>query len=102
MHCRKEDFENFAGGFGNGAKEAPVVEKQSIIRAIYRYPVKGLSPEVLERIKLAPGETVPGDRLYAIENGPSGFDPSAPRRQPKTRYLMLIAQRTARDAANAA
>jgi len=67
-----------------------VVEKQSIIRAIYRYPVKGLSPEVLERIKLAPGETVPGDRLYAIENGPSGFDPSAPRHQPKTRYLMLM------------
>jgi hypothetical protein len=29
-------------------------------------------------IALAPGETVPGDRLYAIENGPSGFDPSAP------------------------
>jgi hypothetical protein len=60
------------------------------IRAIYRYPVKGLSAERLERIRLAPGETVPGDRLYAIENGPSGFDPAAPRHQPKTRYLMLM------------
>jgi uncharacterized protein len=60
------------------------------IHAIYRYPVKGLSPEPLERTKLAVGETLPGDRLYAIENGPSGFDPAAPRHQPKQRYLMLM------------
>src|SRR3989442_7575700 len=60
------------------------------IHAIYRYPVKGLSPEPLERTKLAVQETLPGDRLYAIENGPSGFDPAAPRHQPKQRYLMLM------------
>ena len=60
------------------------------IHAIYRFPVKGLSPEPLERTKLAVGETLPGDRLYAIENGPSGFDPAAPRHQPKQRYLMLM------------
>jgi uncharacterized protein YcbX len=60
------------------------------VREIYRYPVKGLSPEPLAQARLAVGETVPGDRLYAIENGPSGFDPAAPRYQPKTRYLMLM------------
>jgi MOSC domain-containing protein len=60
------------------------------VNAIYRYPVKGLSPEPLGHTPLTPGETVPGDRLYAIENGPSGFDPQAPRHQPKTRYLMLM------------
>jgi MOSC domain-containing protein len=60
------------------------------IHAVYRYPVKGLSPEPLERTKLAVHETLPGDRLYAIENGPSGFDPAAPRHQPKQRYLMLM------------
>src|SRR5215467_14158973 len=60
------------------------------VNAIYRYPVKGLSPEPLASTSLTPGETVPGDRLYAIENGPSGFDPTAPRHQPKTRYLMLM------------
>ena len=58
------------------------------IHAIYRYPIKGLSPEPLERTELAVHETLPGDRLYAIENGPSGFDPAAPRHQPKQRYLM--------------
>jgi MOSC domain-containing protein len=60
------------------------------IHRIYRYPVKGLSPEPLERTNLAVGATLPADRLYAIENGPSGFDPAAPRYQPKQRYLMLM------------
>ena len=60
------------------------------IQAIYRYPVKGLSPEPLERAKLAVGATLPADRLYAIENGASDFDPAAPRYQPKQRYLMLM------------
>ena len=48
------------------------------IHSIYRYPIKGLSPEPLPRAALAPGQTIPGDRLYAIENGPSGFDPAKP------------------------
>jgi uncharacterized protein YcbX len=52
--------------------------------------VKGLSPEPLQRTRLEVGETVPGDRLYAIENGPSRFDPALPRYQPKTHYLMLM------------
>lgn len=60
------------------------------VQAIYRYPVKGLTPEPLERARLAAGETVPGDRLYALENGPSAFDPAAPRHQPKMHYLMLM------------
>jgi uncharacterized protein len=60
------------------------------INAIYRYPVKGLSPEPLAGTLLTPGQTVPSDRLYAIENGPSGFDPELPRHQPKSRYLMLM------------
>jgi uncharacterized protein len=60
------------------------------IQAIYRYPVKGLSPEPLPQTWLAVGETLPGDRLYAVENGPSNFDPGQPRHQPKTYYLMLM------------
>jgi uncharacterized protein len=60
------------------------------VQAIYRYPVKGLSAEALGRARLMPGETLAADRLYAIENGPSGFDPAVPRHQPKQRYLMLM------------
>ena len=60
------------------------------IRSIYRYPVKGLSPEALTRVSLSPGRTLPADRAYAIENGPSGFDPAAPQYFPKMRFLMLM------------
>lgn len=60
------------------------------IAAIHRYPVKGLSPERLPSATLAAGETIAGDRRYAIENGPSGFDPAEPHHQPKIKYLMLM------------
>jgi uncharacterized protein YcbX len=60
------------------------------IKGIYRYPVKGLSPQALPRTELAPGKTVPFDRAYAIENGPIGFDPADPRYFPKIRFLMLM------------
>ncbi|MGA8954801.1 MAG: MOSC N-terminal beta barrel domain-containing protein [Pseudolabrys sp.] len=60
------------------------------IRAIYRYPVKGLSPQPLERARLSIGQTIPADRIYAIENGPCGFDPAAPAYFPKQRFLMLM------------
>jgi len=60
------------------------------IRKVYRYPVKGLSAEPLERALLTPGQTIAGDRRYAIENGPSGFDPAAPAYFPKQRFLMLM------------
>ena len=67
------------------------------IDAIYRYPVKGLTPEPLARTVLSPGQTLPADRRYAIENGPSGFDPRKPQYFPKMRFLMLM--RNARLAA---
>jgi uncharacterized protein len=60
------------------------------IDGIYRYPVKGLSPQALPRVKLTQGATLPADRLYAIENGPSGFDPAAPAYFPKIVFLMLM------------
>jgi hypothetical protein len=60
------------------------------IQAIYRYPVKGLSAQALPRVQLSPGLTLPADRLYAIENGRSGFDPAVPSYLPKQRFLMLM------------
>ena len=60
------------------------------VAALYRYPVKGLTPEPLQSVALAAGETVPFDRAYAIENGPGRFDPDAPRHLPKINFLMLM------------
>jgi uncharacterized protein YcbX len=60
------------------------------IESLYRYPVKGLSPEPLARATLKAGEYFPGDRLFAVENGPSGFDAAAPQHEPKIKFLMLM------------
>jgi uncharacterized protein YcbX len=60
------------------------------IDALYRYPVKGLSPEPLTSATLTKGDYFPGDRLFAIENGPAGFDASAPAHQSKAKFLMLM------------
>jgi uncharacterized protein YcbX len=60
------------------------------IQSIYRYPVKGLSPESLDGVRLEPGQTLPADRMYAIENGPSQFDPAAPAYLAKAHFLMLM------------
>src|SRR5438046_5348789 len=59
------------------------------ITGIYRYPVKGLTPEPLPQTTLNPGQTLLADRRYAIENGPSGFDPAEPKWLPKPHFLML-------------
>jgi len=58
--------------------------------SLYRYPIKGLSPQKLDQLALTAGETVPGDRAYAIENGPGRFDPENPRYLPKVNFLMLM------------
>jgi uncharacterized protein YcbX len=65
--------------------ESPPAE----ITDIYRCPVKGLSPEPLPRVALAAGRTLPADRRYAIENGPSGFDSADPKWMSKAYFLML-------------
>lgn len=60
------------------------------IQSIYRYPVKGLTPEALPSTQLSRGKPLPNDRRYAIENGPSGFDPADPKYFPKSYFLMLM------------
>ncbi len=60
------------------------------VTALYRYPVKGFSPEALQAVDLVAGETMPFDRAYAIENGPSGFDPENPVHLAKIRFLCLM------------
>ncbi|HVY58155.1 MAG TPA: MOSC domain-containing protein [Xanthobacteraceae bacterium] len=67
-----------------------MTNRKARIEAIHRYPVKGLSAERLTSARLDVGATLPADRLYAIENGPTGFDPQAPVHLPKHRFLMLM------------
>lgn len=61
------------------------------IERIYRYPVKGLSPESLEEVTVEPGETLPQDRRFALAQGDAPFDPAAPRFLPKQNFACLMA-----------
>jgi len=76
------------------------------IAALFRYPIKGFTPQELGRARLEAGRAFPGDRLFAVEDGPCGFDPAAPVFVPKQRFTVLakIAQvakaRTAYDVAS--
>ena len=73
------------------------------IAALFRHPIKGFTPEKLDRATLRPGEAFPCDRRFAVEDGPCGFNPAAPAFIPKQRFAVLakIAQvakaRTAYD-----
>jgi len=60
------------------------------VAEIHRYPVKGLSAERLDSVTVQTAETLPFDRAFAIENGPSGFDPARPVTLPKIHFLMLM------------
>jgi uncharacterized protein YcbX len=60
------------------------------LQTIYRYPVKGLTPEPLDSVILTPGQTLPFDRAYAVENGPSLFDPANPKYLQKIHFVMLM------------
>ena len=65
-------------------------ETENTIAAIYRYPVKGLSPEALDRTTLAPGDCLPHDRRFAIALPTTRFDPEQPEWLAKTHFVMLM------------
>ncbi|MBX2839061.1 MAG: MOSC N-terminal beta barrel domain-containing protein, partial [Gammaproteobacteria bacterium] len=63
------------------------------IETLTRYPVKGLTGEILNTVTLEPGKGFPGDRRFGFARPDSGFDPANPKPLPKTKFYML-----ARDA----
>jgi hypothetical protein len=59
------------------------------IASLYRHPIKGFTPQKVAAASLEPDRPFPGDRLYAVEDGPSGFDPLAPAHIAKNRFTVL-------------
>jgi len=59
------------------------------INSLWRYPVKGLSPEPLPFADLTMGHGFTLDRVYAVTDGSFEFDEANPRPMAKTHYLML-------------
>lgn len=62
---------------------------KGVVDSIYRHPVKGLTPEPLQEVYLDAGAYFPHDRHYAVEVGPSGFDPANPKPISKQRFTVL-------------
>lgn len=60
------------------------------IAGLYRYPVKGLSPEALDRAALVPGACLPHDRRFALARAETSFDPAQPAWQHKNAFYMLM------------
>jgi len=61
-----------------------------VVAALWRHPVKGFTPEPLVSVELPTGGWYPGDRMFAIEDGPSGFDRTGPRHLPKQKFTVLM------------
>lgn len=59
------------------------------VQSLWRHPVKGFTPEPLEAVTLTAGACFPCDRLYAVEDGPSGFDPDTPKHISKQKFTVL-------------
>jgi uncharacterized protein YcbX len=59
------------------------------ISNLYRYPVKGLSPEPLTEMAVSHGQGLPFDRAFALALGTTRFDPDAPEPLDKGYFLML-------------
>lgn len=64
---------------------------EALITGMFRYPVKGFSAESLSQADLVPGRAIAQDRRWVVENGPSGFDPEAPKYVPKMKFAVLAA-----------
>ena len=60
------------------------------IESLYRYPVKGLTPELLHEARLSPGRCVPWDRAFALAQGDGSFDPARPAWVPKSNIMCLL------------
>lgn len=61
-----------------------------VVTGLFRYPVKGLSAEPMQRVAVTAGGAFPYDRAWAIENGPSRFDPADPKPVPDISFLILM------------
>ncbi|WP_146346552.1 MOSC domain-containing protein [Phaeobacter marinintestinus] len=63
---------------------------QGTVQSLYHYPVKGLTPQRMPNVELAPGRGFPFDRVYAFARHDSGYDPDQFRPLPKNRFLVLM------------
>jgi uncharacterized protein YcbX len=60
------------------------------IESLYRYPVKGLTPEPLASATLTPGRCIPWDRAFALAQGDAALNPANPGWISKSNFMCLL------------
>jgi uncharacterized protein YcbX len=60
------------------------------IESLYRYPVKGLTPEPIGSASLSPSKCIPWDRAFALAQGDADFNPAQPAWLAKTNFMCLL------------
>jgi len=76
-----------------GLPIAPAREARTpmlLVKGIYRYPIKGLSPQPMTRVELEAGGTFPHDRVFALARPGAPIDPVEPKWAKKSLFLMLM------------
>ncbi|HQT45805.1 MAG: sulfurase [Acidocella sp. 20-63-7] len=60
------------------------------IESLYRYPVKGLTPEAVGRVALRAGQCLDWDRAFALAHGDAPLDPANPQWLAKSHFMCLL------------
>src|SRR5579875_3890405 len=60
------------------------------VERLYRYPVKGLTPEALDEAAVEEGGCLPWDRAFALAQGDAPFDPARPEWLRKSNFMCLM------------
>ncbi len=64
--------------------------RMPIVRGIYRYPIKGLSPQPIPGVVVEQGRPFPLDRVFALARPGAPIDAQEPRWAKKGLFLMLM------------
>jgi GntR family transcriptional regulator / MocR family aminotransferase len=72
----------------------PIPTQMRTVREIYRYPIKGLSPQALLGITLEAGKPFPFDRVFALTRPGLAMAYDGPRWAKKGLFLMLMLEDT--------
>ena len=62
----------------------------SIVTGLFHYPIKGLSPQVLDTVAISEGQPFPFDRMFALARPGVGITPENPAWAKKGLFVMLM------------
>ncbi len=74
---------------GSPATETRINAPMPAITSLFRYPIKGLSPQPLETIRIAAGKPFPFDRVFALAR-PGKINTAEPAWAKKGLFVMLM------------